>query len=178
MDRVPVIDGGLGQPALLMQVVFVLGTQTLQRGRLLPLRRRRTRRPGLDEMIDEPARAELGVIAMTASNPAQDRVPEALSGRNIEIADPKAAFLDRVAKPAGYRPVFLDRDCSVALRGEPFQEGFAMRPRPSRLISPFVVRIPRQCHLPLLPSWRKARRLGLEDRIVSESEALRSSRPG
>ncbi len=93
-------------------------------------------------MIDEPARAELGVAASTASNPAQHRVPAAPSGRSIEIADPKAAFLDRVAKPAGYRPVFLDRDCRVALRSEPLQEGFAMRPRPSLVIGLFMSRIP------------------------------------
>jgi hypothetical protein len=80
-------------------------------------------------------------------------VSEALSGRSIEITAPKAASLDRVAKPAGYRPVFLDRDCRIALRSEPFQEAFATRPWSPRLITSFVVLIPRDYHLPFLSFW-------------------------
>jgi deoxycytidine triphosphate deaminase len=64
------------------------------------------------------------------------------------------------AEPAGYRSVFLNRDCRVALRTESLQKSFAMRPRPSRFISPFAPRIPRDCHMPLLPYLGKARLLG------------------
>jgi hypothetical protein len=32
-----------------------------------------------------------------------------------------------------------------------------MRPRPSRFISPSAAIIPRDCHMPLPSSWRKAR---------------------
>jgi hypothetical protein len=36
-----------------------------------------------------------------------------------------------VTEPASYRPVFLYRDCGVALRSEPFEKNFSMRPWPS-----------------------------------------------
>jgi hypothetical protein len=106
------------------------------------------------------------------------RVPKAFRGNAIEITDPKSALLDCLAQPAGYGSVFLDRNCRVALRTQSVQEGLAMRPRLARLISSFTARIPRDCHVPLLSCWRKARPLVSGDQIVSESERLRSSHPG
>jgi hypothetical protein len=70
-------------------------------------------------------------------------VPNAFRGNAIEITDPKIAFLDCLAQPAGYGTVFLDRDCRLALRAESLQKGLAMRPRPPRFISPFAAKIPR-----------------------------------
>jgi hypothetical protein len=124
-------------------------------------------------MFDEPSQAELGIAPCAAGDPAQYRVPKAFRGNPIEITDPKSAFLDCLAQPAGYRSIFLDRDCCVALRTQSLQKGFAMRPRPSRLVSPFAARIPRDCHMPLLSSQKKRHDYWLsEDQIASESDEL------
>jgi hypothetical protein len=112
-------------------------------------------------MIDEPACAELGIAASVAVDPAQYGIPEALSGGAVDITDPKTAFLDRVAEPAGDGPVFLDRDCRVALRGEALQKRLAMRLGPFRLVSPFVARIPRESHKHFLSLEVKGRITGL-----------------
>jgi hypothetical protein len=52
------------------------------------------------------------------------------------------------------------------------------RPWPSRFISPFAARIPRDCHMPLLSSWRKGRPLVSEGSARQQIKALRSSHPG
>lgn len=137
-------------------------------GLAFPLWLRRDRHPGLDQMFDEPACAELGVAASAASHATQHRVLEALRGGGVEVADPKTAFLDCVAEPARYRPILLNRDCRVALRRESFQKSLTMRPRPSRLISPFVARIPPIVICLSLRVGRKARPLVLGGWNLSE----------
>jgi hypothetical protein len=101
-------------------------------------------------MIDEPSQAEPGIGASAAGDLAQYRVPKALRGSSVEVTGTKSAFLDGLAKPAGYRSVFAERAWRVALRAESFQKCSAMRPWPIRLVSPFAARIPRECHMPLL----------------------------
>jgi hypothetical protein len=127
------------------------------------LRKRVNSNTGFAQMFDEPSKAERGIAAGAAGDPTQYSVPKALRDDAIEVTDPKRAFLDCLAKPAGYGSVFLDRDCRVALRSESLQKGCAMTPRPSRFVSPFAARITRDCHMPLLSSWRKARPLVSED---------------
>src|SRR5271155_4057041 len=173
-----VSDRGLGQSPLSAQVDRIFVAEVVQRRCLFRRRLRDSRYTGFAQMFDEASQAELGISARAAGDPAQYRVPKAFHSGAIEVTDPKSAFLDCLAQPAGYRPISLDRSCLVALRPEPLQKSFAMRPRPSRLISPFAARIPRDCHLPLLSSWRKARPLVSEDQFVSDSEPLRSSHPG
>jgi hypothetical protein len=66
----------------------------------------------------KPSQAELGIGASAACDPAQYCVAKALGGRSAEATGTQIASLDRVAKPAGYRSVFLDRDCHIALHTE------------------------------------------------------------
>jgi hypothetical protein len=108
-------------------------------------------------MIDEPACAELGIAANVAVYPDQYGMPEALSGGPVDTTDPKTAFLDRVAEPASDGPVFLNRGCRVAVRGEALQKRLAMRLGPFRLVSPFVARIPRESHKAFLSLEVKGR---------------------
>jgi len=49
-------------------------------------------------------------------HPAQYRVPKVLHCSSIDVTDAKSAFLDCLAKPAGYLPVFVGREWCVALR--------------------------------------------------------------
>jgi hypothetical protein len=86
-------------------------------------------------------------------------VPEALSGRSIELADPQAVLLDCITESAGYRPVFLDCNRRVALCSKALQKTLAVIPWPPSIISPFVSRIRYECHLPFLSFF--GRRAGL-----------------
>ncbi len=73
----------------------------------------------------------------------QHRLPKTLRGGAVQVVRTKSAFLDCRAKPAGDRFVFAQRESRVALRGQSLHESLPMRPRPSRLISPFAASNPR-----------------------------------